>query len=132
MGTSSAEEMDKIADKILFLDTHISLAHSAKALVAFHNGDIASMIAEKQRAIACAPYAQEEYQDYFDKLQNTLMLCAQQGNDASAAICRENLLKIPAMMQKTLDRTSALGWQIHDQPELELTGEQQAFLSTLE
>lgn len=132
METSSAEEMDKIADKILSLDTHISLAHSAEALVAFHNGNITSMIAEKQRAIACAPYAQEEYQDYFDKLQNALTLCEQQGNDAAAAICRENLLKIPAMMQETLDHTSALGWKIHDQPELELTGEQQAFLSTLE
>lgn len=132
MEISSAEEMDNIADKILSLDTHISLAHSAKALVVFHNGDIAGMIAEKQRAIACAPYAQEEYQDYFDKLQNALTLCEQQGNDAAAAICRENLLKIPAMIQETLNRTSALGWKIHDQPELELTGEQQAFLSTLE
>ena len=126
------EDMDTIAQRILTLDASVSMAHSAAASVALYNGDIPTMISEKQLAIACAPYDLAEYQDYLDKLKTAMELCIQQGAENEAALCRTQLLEIPAMLERRLGKTSALGWKIHDQPNLALTGEETAYLASLE
>lgn len=126
------EDMDTIAQRILTLDASVSMAHSAAASVALYNGDIPTMISEKQLAIACAPYDLAEYQDYLDKLKTAMELCIQQGAENEAALCRTQLLEIPAMLENQIAQTSVLGWKIHDQPNLALTGEETAYLASLE
>lgn len=126
------ETMDALAARTLALDEHVSVAHSARALVAFQQGDIQSFIEEKEEAISCSPYTQEEYQDYFNKLTVAISLYKQQGDSYSVTYCVARLRNIPDQMQQALDAASPLAWRIVHKPELALTEEQLAYLDALE
>jgi hypothetical protein len=128
---SSTEDMETLADRILRLDSSVSIAHSAKASVAYSEGDIEEMAQQKQLAIDCARYAQDEYQDYFDKLESVIAAYEAQGAEDSAAYCVGLLQGIPGQMQAVLEGTNPLAWRITDTPELSLTAEQNAYLNRL-
>jgi hypothetical protein len=128
---TSTEDMETLADRILRLDNSVSIAHSAKASVAYSEGDIEEMVQQKQLAIACARYAQAEYQDYFEKLRAVIEAYRAQGAEDSAAYCISLIQEIPTQMQAVLDGTNPLAWRITDTPELALTAEQTAYLSGL-
>ncbi len=114
------EEMDGTADRILGINQSVSLAWSAKARVAFSNGDFQAMMECKEKAIALSKYEIKEYLDYFDMLYTGMELYTQAGDTASAEICREKLLEIPGMLEKVLEESDPLAWKIDEKPELEL------------
>lgn len=117
------KEMEYLAEKILFWNKSVSLAYSAKARLAYAEGDFEAMIEYKQQAIDLARYELEEYLDYFDMLYTGIQLYAQAGDENSAVYCRQKLLEIPDMLEKVLEETDKLAFQIHDKPELDLPEE---------
>lgn len=130
--SSDAAEMDQIADRILALDECVSVAYSAKASVAYASGDVVNMVRYKEAAISNAVYEQAEYQDYFAKLQQAAALFQSSNNQDGVRYCQEKIREIPTMMASALSNASALAWKIEDNPQLELTGEQQEYLASLD
>lgn len=126
------EEMGRLADNILELNQSASLAYSAKARLAYAEGDFESMIEYKQKAIALARYEPEEYLDYFDMLYVGVQLYEQAGDKESAEFCRQKLLEIPEMMEEVLDETDELAYKIKDKPDLVLPEEYQEMLLFME
>lgn len=126
------EEMEELADKILFWNQSVSLAYSAKARLAYAEGDFEAMIEDKRQAIALARYELEEYLDYFDMLYTGIRLYAEAGDENSALYCRQKLLEIPDMLKEVLEGTDKLAFRIHDKPELELPEEYKEVLESLE
>lgn len=119
-GCGDAEELDRLADRILKQNPTHSLACSAKANAAFSRGDIRSMIQWKEDAIRFSPYTLEEYLDYFEKLYTAMELYRKAGDPDSAAVCRSRLLQIPDKMTAVMARTHPLAWKTGDDPTLAL------------
>ena len=115
--------MARRADQILALDNDVTLAWDAKALYAYQQGDFQSFILAKREALRCSPYAQEEYDDAVAKLKIGEMLYRQAGDEASAAICRQEIESIRERMQTVLDTTDPLAWRLADKPSLVFPGD---------
>lgn len=118
-----ADSMDTIADRILKRNSHLALAHSAKARVAYTQGDFGAMIEHKTAALSLVRYDLDEYLDYFDMLSVGIDLYTRAGDTASAEYCRQELLAIPIRMAKVMNETSSLGLKIDDLPDLRLPDE---------
>lgn len=129
--SSDAQEVDALADRILSLCPTHSVACSAKANVAFARGDMLSMMQHKEAAIAYAPYVNEEYLDYFRKLYTAMELYLNAGDQKSALYCRDKLLTVPELMEKTAQRTTPLAYKTGDDPTLELPEDYEALLKAL-
>ena len=125
------EEMDEIAEKILVMNPDNPLANSAKARVSYANGDFGNVITYKELALEYYRYDLEEYLDYFNMLYVGYQLYMENNDPSSAEVCREELLKIPNMLEEVLSETDSLAYQIQDKPELELPEEYQEVLRSL-
>ena len=119
--SGSAEEMAELADSILEVNRHVSVAYSAKARAAFSEGDVEAFIKYKLIAIQMAPYQYEEYTDYLDSLVYCTKLYLQADDMESAEFCVEQAEKIPKMLEEVGERTSSLGWRIKDRPKAALS-----------
>ena len=128
-GQTDVYELGETADKILDLNSHVSLAYSAKANAALAEGQVLSVMDLKKQAILNSRYELEEYLDYFDKLHAIMTLYRNQGDMASAEICRQKILEIPEMIQQVLEETDPQAWNVKHKPELELP---QEYLDMLE
>ena len=126
------EEMERIADHILHLNSSVSLAYTAKARAAYAAGDFSSMITYKQEAIRLSKYSLEEYLDYFDMLYIGVYLYESNGDSYSADYCAMALLDIPEMLREVEESTDSIGWKIYDKPDLTLPVEYQEKLNTLD
>lgn len=116
-------QLEMKADKILRLDPYVALAYSAKANAAYASGDIAGMMAAKKQAIANNRYSLDEYTDYFDKLYEAMQLYKQQGDQASAEICRQEILNIEGLLVAVEQETDPVAWMLQHKPEPELPQE---------
>lgn len=112
--------LEASAQTILRLNADNPVAHSARANAAFSQGDIVTMMTEKEAAIACNYYNLELYCEYFDLLDMAQQLFMQQGDSASAQICLNKLLQIPAMLARVEANTAPLAWKLEHIPELTL------------
>ena len=113
-------EMETVADRILKLDDKAALAWDAKARCQYARGDIQGMIVSKRHAMSCAPYVAAEYQDYFDMLVQAAMLYSERGDKTGAGVCYQEIMEIRPRIQKVLDSTDPLAWQIDEKPDLPL------------
>lgn len=129
--TDDIDEMERIADEILEWNPGFPLANSAKARTSYGKGDFGSMVRYKETAIKGARYSLEEYLDYFDMLAVGVSLYMQTGDMKSAEFCRQKILQIPDDLAKVKESTSALGWSIHDLPELDLPEEYLEYLEKI-
>lgn len=118
--TSDAAEIETIAEKIIQINPDVSIAHSAKANVAFTQGNVLEMMEEKERAIETNPYFLEEYVDYFEKLDYILQLYYRQGDLDSAVYCLKKMQNIPIMLEDLKERSSDIAWKIEHTPQVEL------------
>lgn len=125
------EEYDALSDRILRLNGSCSLAYSAKARVAFSQGNITAMMDYKNKAIALSRYSLPEYLDYIDMLRIGASMYLSNGDSASAEYCIREILSIPARLNEVAAGTSDLGLMIDDKPELELPDEYKAFINEL-
>lgn len=129
---SDPDETDTLADRVLKINSDVSLAHSAKANVAFSKGNVLLMMEEKECAIQMDPYSLDEYLDYFEKLDYVLQLYLQQGDRTSAAYCLQKIQSIPRMLMELEERSSELAWKIEHTPQITLPEEYQTRLEQLE
>lgn len=114
------QKLEETADAILEGDPYVSVAYSAKARALFAEGNVAGFIEYKEKALETAPYQFDEYKDYLDVLSYCEREYLADGNVEDARICAEHAAKIPEMLEAVKDRTSWLGWQINDKPQLTL------------
>ena len=129
--TADPQELDEIADQVLELKPTSSIAHSAKANVAYAKGDIDGMILSKQKAIENARYQLVEYCDYFNKLYEAMNWYLKNGDIQSAQACAGYLCEIPGMLGRVKSVTSPLAWKLNDKPELELPEEYRILLAEI-
>lgn len=116
-------EMDAAANEILKRNSSHSLANSAKARVAYSEGDFVSMIKYKEKAIAAARYSLNEYLDYAAMLDVGVQLYTQNGDSKGAEYCRKHLRNIPEMIDDVLADTSSIAWKLDEKPQLTLPDE---------
>lgn len=125
----SAEELDRLADEVLALDQHLALAWDAKARAAFARGDFRELILSKREALRCAPYAAEEYADFFELLREGERLYRLSGDRSSAEICRREIAGIAEKLEAVREKTDPLAWRLPEKPELELPAGLENYLS---
>lgn len=128
---NDAELLDQMADRLLELNTHCSVAYSAKANAASAMGDASAMVEAKKKAISCAKYHLNEYLDYFDKLHEVMVYYQRIGDMESASVCMDLLQEIPIMLEEVRASTSPLAEKLGDQPELVLPAAYQKILADL-
>lgn len=119
--TKGTEKLKKQAENILDRNSHVSVAYSALALSAFSDGEIDNYIKYKLTAIKMAPYQYDEYVDYLD----TLLYCADEylnsDDKESARTCVLRAAQVPELLKEAEEKTSSLGWRIHDIPQVRLS-----------
>lgn len=125
-------DMRRIANDIIQKNDSVSIAYSAKARVAFSEGDFAKVVSYKERAIELNKYSLDDYLDYYNMLVVGYQMYVQSGDIESAEYCRQRLLAIPDMISQVLDGTSPQAWKITDKPELTLPDEVLESIGSLE
>lgn len=121
--TESTESMEILANSILSSNQHVSIAYSAKARVAFANGNIEEFIKMKVTAIELAPYQYDEYIDYLNSLAYCVHQYLEIGDEESAELCVKRAESIIQMLDELKNKTSFLGWKINDLPKVTLSYE---------
>ena len=119
-GEGDMAKLAKVADKMIRLCPTSSIAHSAKANVAYSGGEALLMMEEKELAIANARYTLVEYIDYLDKLFALYQAYSQMGDADSAEYCAKKILEVPAMIREVIDSTAPIAYKIADVPDLTL------------
>lgn len=123
------EEMEQRADEVLLSNPHNSLAYSAKARVAFGNGEIEQFMQYKLKAIDLAPYQYEEYIDYLECLFFAFSNYLEMGDVESAEVCLKRVESVYTMLDDLKERTHPLAWQIDDIPKVTLSHEYEKLLN---
>ena len=113
-------KLEETADRILALDDKAALAWDAKARCQFARGDVEGMIISKRRALRCAPYAPEEYDDFFQMLVQAEELYRRAGDRTGAAVCRQEIMGLEGRIREVIAGTDPLAWKIDDKPQLPL------------
>lgn len=129
--TADLAEADGYAERILRLNRYVAPAYRVRAAKAYNEGDFQTVIEQQRKAIVCAPYDINMYTDYLDMLNAGVQRYESAGEYESAEYCREQMRLVPGWIQDTIDKTSKLGWQIVDRPELILSDSYLAMLSSL-
>ena len=117
-GLTDPAEAEKVADRILERNTHVAVAYSVKARAAYAKGDFANVIKYKTLAIQKAPFSHVEYWEYGRMLVNGIKLYEQAGDQASADICKRELLNLSEQLPAQKNRLSDRGAAIVTQPKL--------------
>ena len=121
----------ELADAVLDLNQQIPAALDTKAQAALVEGDVATMMEYKKKAIWANPYRLWGYEDYIDMLWYAATTYEAAGDAGSAQACKDEMLKIPAWLERVKANTSSVAWEIYDKPELELPSEYQLLLDSL-
>lgn len=129
--TSDIGEMERLADKILKNNTHVSAAYSAKAYAEFSRGNIETFVEYELTAIRLAPYWYEEYINYLERLILCAESCLQENDIEEAIFCVERAEEIPEMLEEVRERTSRLGWETKYRPKVILSDDALTLLKEL-
>ncbi len=125
-------EIIRYADSVLSRNKYIAIVYDAKANDSYKQGDIQSVIEYKWRAIECAPYSIEEYNDFCAKLIPVIDAYRNMGDNVSADFCEDTLIEIKDRLTEVKNKTSSFAWKIKDKPELELSEEYNEYIARLE
>ncbi|MCR5136772.1 MAG: O-antigen ligase family protein [Oscillospiraceae bacterium] len=113
-------ELEELSDRILHLNGSAAIAHDGKARAAFADGRFRETLEHKLEAIRLRQYDLGEYLEYLDYLELGWRMYRSSGNRNDAAYCAEKMSEVPAMLNAVKAKTSALGYKIQEQPNLEL------------
>ncbi|MCD8015721.1 MAG: O-antigen ligase family protein [Lachnospiraceae bacterium] len=111
---------------------HVTIAYQALAQVSLAEGKISDYIEYKDTALQLAPYDFDSYTDYLDVLSYCFSLYLKSGETKSAEICLEKAENIPVLLEQVKEKTSWLGWQIDDVPQVTLPQEYQELIASME
>lgn len=129
---SEPEQQLPLADKLLSLDDHRSRGWNTKAWAARDRGDWETMIAMKQKAIACDRYNESQYLDYVNCLYMSMQTCLQRGEETAAWTLAETILTVPPMIEKRNEAISSLAGATGDNNTLTLPESYESLFSQLE
>ncbi len=124
-------EAEKVADRILQRNDHVAVAYSVKARAAYAKGDFAKVIEYKNKTIEVAPFSHVEYWEYGRMLVNGIKLYEQAGDQASANICKKELLSLAEKLPAQQTRLSDYGAAIDNQPKLYFPSDLQEQINAL-
>lgn len=124
-------EAEKVADRILQRNDHVAVAYSVKARAAYAKGDFAKVIEYKNKTIEVAPFSHVEYWEYGRMLVNGIKLYEQAGDQASADICKKELLNLAEKLPAQQARLSDYGAAIDTQPKLYFPSDLQEQINAL-
>lgn len=117
------EDTDKLRDRavsIVEANKHVPLAYHALAQAALTDGRVQDYLEYKEQAMKLAPYDASAYSEYLDALSYCLEQYQSEGEEESVKICREKMQEVPEMLKQLKNKTSWLGWQIDDAPQVVL------------
>ena len=124
-------DITHLADRVLQQNAIVPIAYDVKAKQAYAEGDFATVITYKRKAIAAAPFLHESYTDYCYMLINGIQLYEQYGDEQSAQVCRTELFAVAEQVRTLPQRLSTLGQKISDQPDTQLPADIQNYLDAL-
>ena len=123
---------NEIADRIISQNEYVQIAYSAKARYAYSQGDFEHLIEYKQHIFSIAPFSYEEYEDYCYMMIQGIQLYKQAGDEYSAEICEQQLLKTADKLYSLDAKLSSFGKKIVDQPKTELPDDIVEYINCLE
>lgn len=118
--TDGISEAAALADKILAINDSYAPAYCIKASSAYMSGNGADVIKYQRKAIELSPYDITQYEVYLSFLATLHRLYVQENMQESATITKSEILSVPDWLEAVKSRTSSLGWQIADQPNITL------------
>lgn len=121
-----------IADRIISQNEFVQIAYSAKARYAYSQGDFENLIKYKKQIFNIAPFSYDEYEDYCYMLIQGVQLYRQVGDEYSAEVCEQQLIKSAERLDKLTDKLSNLGKMIVDQPKTDLPNNIIEYIDSLE
>jgi len=117
---SDEETVDVLSEKVLRLCPTSAVAHKARGSLALARGDLPAMITEQEAYILNSRYSLSGYCDSLDKLQYSRELYLAVGDTQNAALCLDEMRRVDALRQNTLDTTDPLAYRITEKPNLTL------------
>lgn len=112
-----------LANEIQQQNSATYIPYGIKAKYAYSKGEFTAVIKNKQIAFTKNPFNYDEYEEYCRMLINGIALYQKAGDRESVNVCRTELLKTKALLEKNKDRLSSLGKKIKDQPNTVLSEE---------
>lgn len=129
--TEDIYEANALADEMLKQNTSFFAPYSIKAKYSYAQGDFDAVIQYKKAVLQKRPFDHNEYEEYGKMLLGGIMLYEQAGDHISAQYCKQELMKIPQMLEANKNRLSRLGSMIDDQPVTELSEDIQKYIDML-
>lgn len=126
------KELKDMAVSILERNRHVPLAYHALAQTELAEGRIETYLRYKERAMQLAPYDINAYMEYLDALDYCINLYIKNEELESAKICLEKAQKVPEILETVKEKTSWLGWQINDKPQVVIPWEYEELLDKME
>ncbi len=120
------------ADKVLKRNIYVSSAYAVKAASAFYDGDYKAMSEYKLQQIKCEPYNIALYDEYCDMLAVGFGMCKKQKDFNGMRFCRDEMLKIPEMLEELKKRTDSLAYKIDDKPSFEPNEKTNSYISMIQ
>lgn len=125
-------ELKNMAMSIIKTNQHVSLAYHALAQAELADGQIENYLRHKEQALQLAPYEINGYMEYLDALDYCMRLYIENEELQSAKICLQKAQHVPEMLETVKKKTSWLGWQIQDRPQVVLPQEYQELIRKME
>lgn len=129
---SSDGDAEELADDILDRNEYVTVAYSAKAHIAYSNGDFEQLMEIKNQIFRNAPFAYEEYKEYSYMLITRIRLYRQAGDQTSAEICLRELENTAEAVHTADKHLSSLGKKIKDQPTVRLPDDVEDYIKSEE
>lgn len=120
------------ADAVLKRNPYVSSAYAVKAAKAFNDGDIKAMSEYKLQQIKSEPYNIVLYDEYCDMLAAGLGMCKKQKDYSGMTFCRNEMLKVPQMIEELKNKTDTLAYKINDKPTFELSEMTKSYISKIQ
>lgn len=128
---TNLQEGNSLADEILEQNDQVNLAYSMRARYAYSTGDFRLLMDTKKEIFERFPFQYAEYEEYCRMLGMGISLYEQSGDEASAQICREELISTRKAVEALADRQSLLGKVIKDQPTTKLPEDLNTYIDEL-
>ncbi|MCD7882181.1 MAG: O-antigen ligase family protein [Lachnospiraceae bacterium] len=125
------DELSELAVSITKSNSHVPLAYHAMAQAALVEGKISDYIDYKETALQLSPYDFDSYTDYLDGLSYCFSLYLESGETESAEICYQRVQNVQELLEQVKEKTSWLGWQIDDAPQVTLPEEYQEMIVSM-
>ncbi len=124
----ASPEAVSLAESIIQRNKYVAVAYDIAARAAVREKDFAGAIRLKGEAIRSAPFTFSEYVDYFNVLTLAIDYAAAEGDEELLHACLKRVAGLPERLGAQLDKRSALGRRITDQPNFILPQESKDYI----